>query len=208
MRQLCLCMYDDSEVWCVDPGNVLHAVRQTVVGQKHPLTGLFGTPTDRTVWNTHRPDCLEHPDCRCSRQSGTPTDRTVSVRLSTMLQLRRRTSLRGRSDVTRCPLWHPRCLERLRLHLRLYVILAFNRRRGERSLRSLLVTAKFSFKTEKIELQSIKPNSCASFWCNTRPAPPHTLHYDGSCVLSDRPSMPTLCYDTAFNAVDRFVDNS
>ena len=93
---------------------------------EHPQTGQFWTPTDRTVWNTHRPDCLEHPDCRCSRQSGTPTDRTVSVRLSTMLQLRRRTSLRGRSDVTRCPLWHPRCLERLRLHLRLYVILAFD----------------------------------------------------------------------------------
>lgn len=53
-----VCVFDDSAVWCVDPGNVLHAVRQTVVGQKHPLTGLFGTPTDRTVWNTHRPDCF------------------------------------------------------------------------------------------------------------------------------------------------------
>jgi len=28
-------------VWCIDPGNVSNAVRQTIVGYKHPETGLF-----------------------------------------------------------------------------------------------------------------------------------------------------------------------
>jgi len=36
-----LCTVCDTAVWCVDPGSVLHGVRQTLLGEKHPQTGLF-----------------------------------------------------------------------------------------------------------------------------------------------------------------------